>query len=285
MSAQLVFSDETAVDEQGHGEPWKVLIIDDEPEVHAVTKLALSDFRFLGRSLEFHSAYSGKEAMQLVREHRDAAIILLDVVMETDDAGLKVAKYIREDLGNQFPRIVLRTGQPGQAPERTVVVNYDINDYKSKTELTAQKLFTSVMASLRSYRDIIRIEQQRKMLEQALKSVRTLLEQPTATKLAEALKATLAELCGCQVSVSLARFQDNGLETPDWLTTEPGVTNLVDHQTELLRGELVIHNDVLMLAHKNSLVVVTMEKLPEVRADADLYKELLQTAAQVLKQL
>src|SRR5690554_4211854 len=147
---------------------WKILIVDDEREVHAVTRLALMDLVFEGRGLEFLSAYSRQEAEQLVDAHPDLAIVLLDVVMDTDDAGLQVARYIREQAQNQMARIVLRTGQPGQAPERSVIINYDINDYKAKTELTAQKLFTSVMSSLRSYRDILRVVEQRDRLEQAL---------------------------------------------------------------------------------------------------------------------
>lgn len=170
MSNQFLFADEPTKQQELPQECWKILIVDDEPEVHAVTKLALSDFSFLGRGLEFHSAYSGEEARELAIQHPDAAIILLDVVMESDDAGLHVAKFIREDLGNRFTRIILRTGQPGQAPERTVIVNYDINDYKSKTELTAQKLFTAVMSSLRSYRDIISIEHSRHGLEKIIAS-------------------------------------------------------------------------------------------------------------------
>ena len=79
----------------------KILVVDDEPEVHAVTKLALSDFSFQDRSLEFYSAYSGEEGKKLIEEHDDAAIILLDVVMESDDAGLQVARYIREEAKNQ----------------------------------------------------------------------------------------------------------------------------------------------------------------------------------------
>lgn len=170
MSNQFLFADEPTKQQELPQECWKILIVDDEPEVHAVTKLALSDFSFLGRGLEFHSAYSGEEARELAIQHPDAAIVLLDVVMESDDAGLHVAKFIREDLGNRFTRIILRTGQPGQAPERTVIVNYDINDYKSKTELTAQKLFTAVMSSLRSYRDIISIEHSRHGLEKIIAS-------------------------------------------------------------------------------------------------------------------
>ncbi|NTS75992.1 DUF3369 domain-containing protein [Catenovulum sp. SM1970] len=155
---------------EDHEDNWKIIIVDDEPEVHAVTKLALSDFEFQNKGLEFISAYSGKEAEEVLLSHPDAAIVLLDVVMETDDAGLKVAEFIRQQADNHFVRIILRTGQPGQAPERQVIVNYDINDYKSKTELTAQKLFTVVMASLRSYRDIIAIEENRKGLEKIIKA-------------------------------------------------------------------------------------------------------------------
>ena len=169
----FLFSDEALdeVNEVVQGS-WKVIVVDDEPEVHAVTKLALSDFEFQDKRLEFISAYSGEEAKQVIQEHPDAAIVLLDVVMETDDAGLKVAKFIRETAKNNHIRIILRTGQPGQAPERQVIVNYDINDYKSKTELTAQKLFTVVMSSLRSYRDILSIEQSRQGLEKIIKASR-----------------------------------------------------------------------------------------------------------------
>lgn len=169
MNNPYMFADEPSKEsKQLPQDFWKVLIVDDEPEVHAVTKLALSEFSFLGRGLKFFSAYSGAEAKDLIDQHPDAAIVLLDVVMETDDAGLKVAQYIREEANNRFPRIILRTGQPGQAPERTVIINYDINDYKSKTELTAQKLFTAVMSSLRSYRDIMSIDQSRQGLEKVI---------------------------------------------------------------------------------------------------------------------
>jgi len=147
---------------------WKLLIVDDEQEVHAVTKLALRDFEFLDRKVEFISAYSGEEAKRIIDSDRDIAVMLLDVVMETDDAGLKVARYVREKAKNHMVRIVLRTGQPGQAPERDVIVTYDINDYKSKTELTSQRLFTTIVASLRSYRDLVSIESNRQGLERVI---------------------------------------------------------------------------------------------------------------------
>lgn len=170
---QYLFADEPPAQHQTNPDlpGWKVLIVDDEKEVHAVTRLSLMDVSFEQRGLAFLSAYSRAEAQQLVSEHHDIALILLDVVMDTDDAGLKVTEFVRNTVKNQFVRIVLRTGQPGQAPERAVVMHYDINDYKAKTELTSQKLFTVVMSALRSYRDIMRVEQQRQQLEQQLEQV------------------------------------------------------------------------------------------------------------------
>lgn len=171
MANEFLFADDVEEEEvSAHTGSWKVVIVDDEPEVHAVTKLALSDFTFQGKPLEFISAYSGEEAQKVIVDHPDAAIVLLDVVMETDDAGLNVARYVRDEAKNSHVRIILRTGQPGQAPERQVILNYDINDYKSKTELTAQKLFTVIMASLRSYRDIISLEQSRLGLEKIIRA-------------------------------------------------------------------------------------------------------------------
>lgn len=130
---------------------WKILIVDDEPEIHSVTRMALREFRFQNHRAEFFSAYSGAEARAILEQQDDIALILLDVVMESEDAGLHLARHIRDTIGNKLIRIILRTGQPGQAPEQKVVLDYDINDYRSKTELTAQRLITSVVSALRSY--------------------------------------------------------------------------------------------------------------------------------------
>ncbi|MDR2689312.1 MAG: DUF3369 domain-containing protein [Azoarcus sp.] len=167
---ELIFADEEepAKTQETLHEPWKVMIVDDEPEIHAITRLALSGFVFERRALEFISAYSGAEARILIAEHPDTAMMLLDVVMETEDAGLDIVRHVREILKNRMTRIILRTGQPGQAPERKVILEYDINDYKTKTELTSQKLFTSVVAGLRSYADLETIEQNRLGLEQII---------------------------------------------------------------------------------------------------------------------
>jgi diguanylate cyclase len=146
---------ETPKLQQDDIQPWRVLVVDDEVDVHNVTQFILEDVKFEGRPLEILNAYSGQEARALLAVEKEIAIILLDVVMETNEAGLELVKFIREDLKNKKIRIILRTGQPGQAPEAKVVIDYDINDYKEKNELTAQKLFTAVIASLRAYKTIM----------------------------------------------------------------------------------------------------------------------------------
>ena len=198
MANEFLFADDAEEEElSAHTGSWKVVIVDDEPEVHAVTKLALSDFTFQGKPLEFISAYSGAEAQAVIVDHADAAIVLLDVVMETDDAGLNVARYIRDEAKNPHVRIILRTGQPGQAPERQVILNYDINDYKSKTELTAQKLFTVIMASLRSYRDIISLEQSRLGLEKIIRASADLFSVHSMDNFIVGIIQQLTSILGC----------------------------------------------------------------------------------------
>ncbi|MFZ5987983.1 MAG: response regulator, partial [Bacillota bacterium] len=162
---------------------WKVMIIDDDQEVHNVTKLVLNDFVFKNAGIEFLSAYSGKEAKLLIADNPDIAVILLDVVMEEEDSGLKLVHYIRNELKNDEVRIILRTGQPGQAPERKVIFDFDINDYKEKTELTSQKLFTTIVSSLRAYESIHFANLNKKGLEKVIEATNNLFEVQSITRL------------------------------------------------------------------------------------------------------
>jgi response regulator RpfG family c-di-GMP phosphodiesterase len=155
---------------------WKILICDDEKEVHTITKTVLSDFVFKNKKLEFLSAYTGEEAVEILKKDSDVAIILLDVVMETDYAGLDVVKDIRDNIKNKLIRIILRTGQPGYAPEKEVIQDYDINDYKEKTELTDIKLFTTIISALRAYKDMRSLERSRKGLEKIIDATRNIYE-------------------------------------------------------------------------------------------------------------
>lgn len=149
---------------------WCVLIVDDDPEVHAVTRLALRNFQFEDREINIISAYSGDEAKLIFEQRNDISLALVDVVMETEHAGLDLVKHLRVEKGNHKVRLVLRTGQAGQAPEDRVIREYDIDDYREKTDLTKQKLRTLLYSMLRSYRDIDVIEAQRDGLESVIES-------------------------------------------------------------------------------------------------------------------
>src|SRR2546430_2077921 len=176
------------------GPRWKVAVIDDEPAVHDGTRFALSDYRLNRQGLEILSAYSAAEGRELMRRHPDVAVVVLDVIMETDTAGLGLVEFIRKDLKNETVRIILRTGQPGQAPERRVIVDYDINDYKAKTELTADKLFTSLTAALRSYQQLERMVQTRRGLEIIIDAASTLYDFKSMQRLAEGVLTQIASL-------------------------------------------------------------------------------------------
>lgn len=135
-------------------ERWLVLLVDDEPEVHEITRMVLANVEYAGLPVELHSAYSASGAKAMLRQYPDTALVLLDVVMESDEAGLALVRAIRDELGNADIQVVLRTGQPGVAPEREVILKYDINGYFLKTEITAQKLYSIVISSLRAFQYI-----------------------------------------------------------------------------------------------------------------------------------
>lgn len=149
---------------------WKLLVVDDDADIRELTRLNLRGFRFAERELEIIEADSAYHARVVLEKSDDIAVALIDVVMETDDAGLRLVEYIRNDLQNPMMRLIIRTGQPGLAPERFVIDHYDIDDYKDKTELTAAHLYTAVRSALKSYRDLRTIDLNRQGLARVLAS-------------------------------------------------------------------------------------------------------------------
>jgi len=173
-------------------EYWHLLIVDDDTEVIAVTLLALKNVQVLGKKLKFHTAVSAELAKDLLKQDIPFALALIDVVMETDTAGLDLVRWIREVQKNEHIRLVLRTGQPGQAPEKEVITNYDINDYKEKTELTANKLYTLTYACIRGYRDIMSLYDNKNGLETIIKSSNKIFAHQSLT---DFIQGMLQQLC------------------------------------------------------------------------------------------
>ncbi|MBF0451207.1 MAG: response regulator [Candidatus Magnetomorum sp.] len=156
---------------------WKVLIVDDENDIHTVTKMALKQFVFKEKKLLLLHAFSAHEAKEILKEQTDIALVLLDIVMEKNNAGLELVHYIRNELSNPFTRIILRTGQPGHAPEKEIVDLYEIDDYKLKTQLTIEKLASVVTTSLRNYNVFMELENHRQAFDQQVKERTKELEQ------------------------------------------------------------------------------------------------------------
>jgi len=148
---------------------WNMLVVDDDEAVHEVTSLVLKNVTVLDKKIVIHSAYSAQQAKELMLSNVTFAFALIDVVMETDKAGLALIKWIRENLHDNNIRLVLRTGQPGEAPEQDIISHYDIHDYKEKNELTSKKLFTLSYSCLRTYNDIIKAKEMEKMLRHSEK--------------------------------------------------------------------------------------------------------------------
>ncbi len=180
--------------------PWHVLVVDDDESIHEVSRLILSDFQFEQRPVVLTHAYSAAQAKTLLCQANEFAVLLLDVVMESEHSGLDLVTYIRNELNNHFVRIVLRTGQPGQAPEVSVMADYDINDYRNKSDLTAEKMQACLTAALRSYKDIKTIHQlalSRELLSQKIKK-----RNQELSRMNQQLESEITQRCEVQKELS-----------------------------------------------------------------------------------
>lgn len=246
MSGKLIFqknSDKKEI-ESVSKDKWKVLIADDDDAVHTMTEFALSNFQFQSKKLEFYHSYSGKETIEMLRQNEDIAVVLLDVVMEDEFSGLEVVKKIRDELKNSSIRIILRTGQPGFAPESRVIIEYDINDYKEKTELNSLKLQTVIAASLRSYSLIKSLEDKTKYLEEINRELEL-----------EKLKAENANKSKSMFLANMSHEIRTPMNGIVGMTSLLSTTNLTSEQTVYLDSIedsidylLAIINDILDIA-------------------------------------
>ena len=132
---------------------WRILVVDDDPDVHSVTRLVLKNRVWRKQKFELTSVYSQAEAVALLRRKTDFQVAVLDVVMEKQDSGLVLCGLIRE-MCPRSTKIILRTGQAGLIPEETVLNEYDIDYYMHKLDMSPERLFSVVRACLRSSQDI-----------------------------------------------------------------------------------------------------------------------------------
>ena len=188
--------DEPAESAASPESPWLVLVVDDDEDVHRATELAMQGLRVEGHAMRFMHARSAAEAMDLLRHEPELAVVLLDVVMESEDSGLRLVRFIREDLQRRAVRIVLRTGQPGYAPEIETVQAYDINDYRTKSELTRTRLYTVLTAAIRSYKQFCALQQNQHGLELIVEASTELGQLHGLQRYAEGVLTQLCSLLG-----------------------------------------------------------------------------------------
>ncbi len=188
---------------------YLVLAVDDEADVHAVTKLTLKGINVADRKIEILTATSGKEAVEIMRQNPNVAVILLDVVMETDSAGLDACRAIREQLDNPFVRILLRTGQPGQAPERQTIESYDIDGYLPKAELTSTRLFSAVRTAIKAWLELVELDRHRRQLATVHDCVVSLHSYDDLDVTLSRILAAAVEICPTALAALLLEtFQD-----------------------------------------------------------------------------
>jgi signal transduction histidine kinase/CheY-like chemotaxis protein len=282
-----LIDDSGTAPEDSSARKWKIAVIDDDQAVHEGTRFALSDYNLHGATLEILSAYSAAEGRTLMRDNPDIAAVLLDVIMETDVAGLELVEYIRNEIKNETVRIILRTGQPGQAPERRVIVQYDINDYKAKTELTADKLFTSLTAALRSYQQLERMVQTRRGLEIIIDAASTLYDFKSMQRLAEGVLTQLASLLNVDCAGILVLRDDGGTASNDFSvlagsgcysrfigttsskSLDPDLRLMVEAAFQRRKNEFADHRTVLYLRTGSGREVVVLLQAERPLSDTD----------------
>ena len=237
----LIFiEDQAEHDFLSHSTPvvptWRIMIIDDDDDVHTATTFALGSLEIQHRPLSFLHAYSALEAVRILENESDIAVILLDVIMEDQDAGLKLVSYIREDLGMKDVRIILRTGQPGYAPEIDAIRDYDINDYKTKSELTRTKLFTAVTSAIRSYEQICSITASRKGLESIINASTALMAMHGLKKYTSGVLTQIIKLLGKNTEGFVCGYPaaHHSWETPIDATTGLSVISATDTYRDLI---------------------------------------------------
>ncbi len=189
----------------------RILIVDDEPDVHQITKLSLKGLQVRGREIEYLSATTGEEAVRMMQAHPDVAVILLDVVMETNSAGLDACRAIRETLGNPFVRILLRTGFPGEAPERETIDTFDLDGYLPKAELTSARLYASVRTALKAWEELVELERHRELLAAIHEGIVSLHSFAPIEASLDRILETAVEVCPTPLGVlQLETFDEHG---------------------------------------------------------------------------
>jgi response regulator of citrate/malate metabolism len=271
----LALLDDTSSDITSSAQPWRVLVVDDDGEVHQATRFALSGVEIMDRPLSLIHAYSGAEAEVLLRQMPDIAVVLLDVVMESDDSGLCLIDVIRDGLAYKPLRIILRTGQPGLAPEAALVARYDIHDYMLKTDVSRERLLTSLTTAVRTFNQLKQMAQMKQQMSGMMQAVNGVLVAKTPIALAQVVMQQLTSLYG--LSSMVVVWKDNAdtdatvvatdQQHQAWqnkVVSELSGDPLINYITQLLSADASTQfsDSIVLLGNGWRLIVVLQENDP-----------------------
>ncbi|WP_421132319.1 EAL domain-containing protein [Alteromonas sp. A079] len=175
---------------------WKVLSVEDDINYQRSISLSLRAVEVMGRELEVLTANSATQAASILSERDDIAVILLDVVMESDDAGLYLVDTIRRVIGNDRVRIVLLTGQPGVAPQKKIMQRYDIDEYWTKTDTTEEKLHSIVTSNIRTWQSMTELYHAKRGLQMIVDASRVLTSKENIEDFTQTVLHEISKLVG-----------------------------------------------------------------------------------------
>jgi CheY-like chemotaxis protein len=190
------FDAENSISSTSKKPRWLVLSVEDNDTFQQSLVNALSRMIVQGHTMEVLTASSAEEARLILEMRPDINLILLDVVMETDDAGLRLVEHIRSTLNNPIIRIILLTGQPGAAPNRDVMEQYDIDDYWSKTDLGEEHLFNVMNGNLKTWHRMNELKNARQGLERVVTASQAISRQNNLPHFSQAVLEEIDRIIG-----------------------------------------------------------------------------------------
>ena len=192
---------------------WVVLSVEDNQPYQDVLESALQEVSFKGRKIELLRATSAASAATILSKRQDISLILLDIVMETDDAGFYLIDTIRNVIGDELVRIVVLTGQPGVKPHDKAINEYNISEYWNKTDLSADKLKSVVVSNLRTWQISQELQIARRGLQMIVDASRSLTARQDTAEFAHTVLEEIARVINVPNTGGIVCIVKTGIES------------------------------------------------------------------------
>ncbi|QCZ92546.1 EAL domain-containing protein [Salinimonas iocasae] len=221
-----------------HATPWTVLSVEDDPGYQQSLLNGLAALKVKDRPVECITANSATSAAAILAERSDIAVILLDVVMERDDAGLFLINTIRNVLGNNEVRIILLTGQPGMAPRLDTMRDFDVDEYWNKVDLTEDKLRTIVASNIRTWQSMTELNSARRGLQMIVEASKAITSRHNIDGFTKTVLAEISRIIGVPDSGGVACAYRNAQQLPEDSTIVAATGDFARHQQRSVKDLL-----------------------------------------------